>query len=120
MEKSRTRDRIDIEKRTYSFSLLVIRYISSLKIKDASFEIIAKQLVRSATSVGANVAEAQAGSSRKDFKNFILHALKSANETSYWLKLLKDVYGLNHSIDSLIVECEELTKILGKIVSKLK
>jgi four helix bundle protein len=65
--------------------------------------------------------EAQAGSSRKDFVNYIYYALKSANETVFWLELIKDTENINISeIESLHRECVELTKILGSSLVTLK
>ena len=77
-------------KRSYQFSLDMMKFIDIFPKKELSIEIIAKQIVRSATSIGANIIEAQASSSKKDFTNFLHHALKSANETRYWLGLLRD------------------------------
>jgi four helix bundle protein len=86
-----------------------------------STQIIAKQLLRAATSVGANIFEAQASPSRKDFTNFFHHSLKSANETKYWLCLLKDANKVNiEIIDKLIKEIDELAKILGSSILTLR
>jgi four helix bundle protein len=86
-----------------------------------STQVIAKQLLRSASSIGANIIEAQASSSRKDFTNFFSHSLKSANETKYWLKLLKDSKKADlHTVDVLINEVDELSKILGSSILTLK
>lgn len=83
--------------------------------------VISDQLIRAATSIGANIIEAQAASSRKDFINFLNHALKSGNETKYWLVLAKDLdQKLFQEIDILIQETIELTKILGSSIIKLK
>lgn len=83
--------------------------------------VISDQLIRAATSVGANIIEAQAASSRKDFINFLNHALKSGNETKYWLILAKDLdQKLFQEIEILIQETIELTKILGSSIIKLK
>lgn len=109
-----------IKYRAYQFSITTIKFLKNLS-KDYIHQTIGKQLLRSATSIGANIIEAQAGSSKKDFKNFINHALKSANETKYWLCLLRD--GLNNKSDSLINllnEADEISKILGASMLKLK
>lgn len=83
--------------------------------------VITDQLIRAATSVGANIIEAQAASSRKDFTNFLNYALKSGNETIFWLNLTKDTFGNSlEEIKPLIKEVEELTKILGSSLLKLK
>jgi len=80
------------------------------------------QLLRSATSIGANVVEGKAGSSKKDFRNFYTIALKSANETNYWLCLIRDTNIVNVDKDKiveLITEADELSKIIASIVINL-
>ena len=109
-------------KRVYQYSLEIMGFVDSLPRCYLSIQIIAKQLIRSATSIGANVVEAQAGSSKNDFINFLSYALKSANETGYWLNLLKDsgkIKDINKT-EALVKEAEELAKILGSSVSSLK
>lgn len=83
--------------------------------------VITDQLIRAATSIGANIIEAQAASSRKDFVNFLNHALKSGNETKFWLALSKDI-ALNQTeeINSLLKEVDELVRILGSSIATLK
>ena len=86
-----------------------------------SVQIIAKQLLRAATSIGANIIEAQASPSRKDFTNFFHHSLKSANETKYWLELLKDSGKVSsEAINPLIQEVAEISNILGSSILTLK
>jgi len=86
-----------------------------------SSQIIARQLLRSATSVGANIVEAQAASSKRDFINYLRHSLKSANESSYWFGLLCDAKQIqNEELDSLIRETRELYKILSSSILTLK
>lgn len=83
--------------------------------------VITDQLLRAVTSIGANIIEAQAASSRKDFTNFLNHALKSANETKFWLALAKDLdQGLIKQIEELLTETDELARILGSSISTLK
>src|SRR3990167_6852991 len=77
-------------RRAYTYSLDIIRFIDLLNKQDFVVQIIAKQLLRSLTSIGANIIEAQAASSKRDFINFLNHALKSANESKFWLGLLRD------------------------------
>jgi len=84
-------------------------------------QIIARQLLRSATSVGANIVEAQAGSTKRDFTNFYTHALKSANESVFWLRLLKDskkAPALEY--EKPIDEAMQLAKLLGASILTLK
>lgn len=108
----------DLKERSYQFGISVIKLVKLLPRNTTSY-VIVNQLIRAATSVGANVVEGNAASSKKDFINFYNHALKSAVETKYWLRVLVDSGLANASkADSLIREVEELAKILGSIVSK--
>ncbi len=111
---------IDYKKRSIEFSVGVITFCDSLP-KTTSAQVIAKQLLRCATSVGANFVEAQAAPTQKDFLNFLSIALKSGNETVYWLVLLERAsIGDINMIKKLQCEVEELSKILGSIISKLR
>lgn len=83
--------------------------------------IISDQLLRAATSIGANIIEAQAACSKKDFANFLNHALKSGNETKFWLALSRDLdLKLILDIEKLLTETDELVKILGSSIATLK
>lgn len=83
--------------------------------------VITDQLIRAACSIGANIIEAQAASSKKDFINYLNHALKSANETKFWLSLAKDLdQELSEEIRVLVNEVNELANILGSSITKLK
>lgn len=106
--------------RSYNFSLAIMRMLDMMQ-KDFSSEIVAKQILRSATSVGANIIEAQAASSKRDFINFLHHALKSANETKYWLGLLRDGQKIDREYASkLLEEAIELSRMLGSSLLVLK
>jgi len=92
-----------------------------LNKNDFTVQIIVKQLLRSATSIGANIIEAQAGSTKRDFTNFFNYALKSANESKFWLGLLRDSKkGNQDEINKLLQETIELANILGSSVLTLK
>jgi len=107
-------------RRAYLFGREVILLMERLPNKRACW-IIGDQLLRSATSIGANIIEAQAASSKRDFINFLNHALKSANETKYWLALLKDAAPNQESkISELLKETDELARILGSTIATLK
>ncbi|MCA9380946.1 four helix bundle protein [Candidatus Dojkabacteria bacterium] len=86
--------------------------------------IIHNQLVRSATSIGANIVEGKASSSRREFKKYYEIALKSSNETKYWLKILleRDKTSIKDKkvINELLLEAIELSKMLGAGVRNLK
>lgn len=79
------------------------------------------QLLRSGTSIGANIEEAIGGSSRKDFIYKLEIAYREARETKYWLRLLKEAELLDSKLaDSFIVDCEEILKILAAILNSSK
>ena len=83
--------------------------------------IISDQLLRAATSIGANIVEAKSSSSKRDFIRFFEIALKSANETKYWLGLLRDATDADKSkINQLLDEVEEISKMLGSSLLTLK
>ena len=121
MQNNNAKSKIELKVRAYHYAIAIIKFIDSLDKKDFSAAIIARQLIRSATSVGANIIEAQAGSSKKDFTNFFAHALKSANESKFWLGLLRDSEKADKQrADDLLQETKELANILGSSILTLK
>ena len=83
--------------------------------------VLSKQLLRSGTSIGANVAEAEQAQSKPDFVSKMNIALKETSETKYWIKLLKATEFLSEKeSDSLLADCVELEKILISIVKSSK
>jgi len=120
MENKNSKHKIKLKDRTYQYSIKMIEFLDNLP-KDNSAQIISKQLLRSATSIGANIVEAQASSSKKDFTKYFNYSLKSANESVYWLSLLKDAKKINNNqIEYLLNETKELAKILGSSILTLK
>lgn len=110
----------ELKYQAFRFSIKLIKFVSSLP-NERIYWIITDQLVRAATSIGANIIEAQAASSKKDFANFFQIALKSATETLYWLCLLRDATEADkNEIEALIVEAKELGNILGASLLTLK
>ena len=86
-----------------------------------AFSSLFTQLVRSATSIGANVIEGKSGSSKKDWKNFYVIALKSANETKYWLCLIRDTMEVSKAkLNEMIIEANEISKIIASIIINSK
>jgi four helix bundle protein len=73
---------MEIQDRTLSFSIRIVKFVRKIS-RDISFDILSKQLLRSATSVGANLREADSASSRKDFINKVIISKKEAQETEY-------------------------------------
>ena len=108
----------NIRHRCFYFSKNVIDFIKSChyeKIYHSLFD----QLIRSATSIGANVVEGKAGSSKKDWKNFFVIALKSANETKYLLCLIRVTVTVDkNKLNELLKEAGEISKIIGIIIVK--
>ncbi len=83
--------------------------------------VIVKQLMRSASSVGANVVEAKNSSSRLEFKRYYEISLKSCNESKYWICLLRDGFEINTDISkSILKEADEILKILAASIIRLK
>ena len=109
----------DLEQRTKRFGLAVIRFCSSLpRAREA--DVLGKQLLRSATSIGANYREANRGVSRADFANKIGTVQKEASETQYWLELLIESEIAKERAVMLHKEATELLAIFTSIGKKLK
>lgn len=110
----------DLEERTAQFAEEVIDFCKLLEKSIISNSVI-MQLIRSATSIGANYAEANSASSKKDFRNKIFICKKESQETRHWLRMLaRCVSGDRERLGYLNKECQELILIFGKIVSKLR
>lgn len=110
----------NIKHRAFYFSKEIILFIKNQNYERIYFSLF-DQLIRSATSVGANLVEGVAGSSKNDFLKFNIIALKSANETKYWLCLIRDTLAIdNLKIDELIKEANEISKIIASIIINSK
>ena len=110
----------DLKHRCYYYSIEIIKFLKVLP-NDKTYWSISDQLLRSATSIGANVIEAKSASSKRDFIKFYDIALKSANETKYWLALMRDGLGITATqINPLLIEVEELANILAASLLTLK
>ncbi len=106
--------------RAFIFSRKIIALVDKFPNKRSAW-VVSDQLIRAATSIGANIIEAQSASSKRDFINFLNHSLKSGNETKFWLALSKDIVPtLMQEVNSLQNEVDELTKILGHSISTLR
>ena len=120
MENGKYKKRKDICERTFKFGVAVIKISNSLPKTPASFAI-ANQLVRSGTSVGANVEEAQDGLTKKEFIKSMSIALKEAREARFWLRIsIESGLLLKGVVKPVLDESEELVKILVTIVKKSK
>ena len=114
--------KFDIKERTLRFSIRIVQFAK--KIPESVINLILiKQLVRSGTSIGANVEEADGASSRRDFFHKITLARKEARETNYWLSVILESNIIRNNIftretDLLQKESIELIKILSSIILK--
>ncbi len=104
-------NREELEKRTKRFAIDVIRGTEGLARNRAN-DVIARQVVRSACSVGANYREASRAESRSDFIHKIGIAAKEAAETEYWLELLVETNDQPEALNQLTRECDELLRIM--------
>lgn len=110
----------EFNKRIYKYALNIVRFVGKLP-KDTATQVLARQLVRSGTSVSANIIEAQAASSKRDYINFYTTALKSANESKLWISLIRDTSEINkEEVNKLLEETIEIAKILGASVITMK
>lgn len=101
--------------KSYAFALRIVKLCRYLENEQREF-VLSKQLLRSGTSVGANVEEATGAQSAKDFIHKMSIAYKEARESSYWIRLLHDSDILNKTeFDSMHRDCEELLRIIGSI-----
>ena len=102
---------------TFDFAIQIIRYAESLEKRHRY--VIARQLLKSGTGIGANVRESQHAESRADFIHKLKIAAKEAGETEYWLLLCKNSDGYE-SCDELILQCQSILKVLSKIIASSK
>ena len=113
-------DKLQLEKRTKTFAIWVIRYVARTP-GNSVMTVLGRQLLRSATSIGANYREANRAESRKDFAHKIGIAEKEAAETQYWLELCDEAaIGNLHERQCLYKECTELLAIFTRIGLTLK
>ena len=109
-----------IQEKSYRFAVRMVKLYQYLINEKKSFEL-AKQVLRSGTSIGANVEEALGGQSRKDFIAKISIAYKEARETHYWIRLLNDTGYLEpEQADSLLADLNEILRITASILKTSK
>jgi four helix bundle protein len=106
--------------KSYRFALRIIKVYKFLSFELKEF-VLSKQLLRSGTAIGALIKEAEHAQSNPDFLNKMNVALKEANETEYWLMLLKDSNYLEEKdVNSVCADCKELIRLLISIVKTTK
>ena len=109
--------------RLYKYIIRLLKFLAKLPDKSVVREI-KSQLTRSGTSIGANYFEAEAASSKKDYQNFFHHALKSANESKFWIATLRDAELIpensKNESEGLLQETKELANILASSLLTMK
>jgi len=105
-----------LKDKSYNFAIRCVKLYKYLAGEQKEF-VLSKQILRSGTSIGANIEEANSGQSKKDFIAKLSISLKEARETHYWLRLLHDCDYLGKNMfDSLVVDCNEVIALLTKII----
>ncbi len=105
-----------LDERTFKFALRIVKLVSVLPHSPLG-DVLGRQLLRSGTSIGANIEEAYAASTKRDFTYKMSIALKEARKTNYWLRLIKDAELMSATqIDSLVQESLEIKLILAQSV----
>ena len=111
---------ITVQQKSRLFAVRIVRLYQYL-CREKNEYVLSKQLLRSGTSIGANVAESECAFSRKDFLSKMYIAFKECNETKYWLELLYlSEYFTKEEYDSLNNDAEELYKLLSSITKTVK
>jgi four helix bundle protein len=106
----------NIQERTFEYACRIIDFCRSLFSSPGLLRELGRQLLRSGTSIGANLEEADAGETKPDFRHKVGVARKEARETHYWLRLVRyATLGSNPSVPPLLAECNEIIAILTAI-----
>ncbi len=109
-----------LREKSYQFALRIIKLYKFISAEKKEF-VLSKQILRSGTSIGANIEEAGQAQSKTDFIHKLAIAQKEAAETNYWLRLLRDSEFLtDKQAESLLVDCEELQKLLASSIKTAK
>lgn len=109
-----------IQIKSYNFAIRIVKLYKHLSQEKKEF-VLSKQLLRSGTSIGANIEEAIGGQSRKDFFAKLSIAYKEARKSHYWIRLLKDTDFLTQQeSESLLKDIEEILKIIGSIQKTIR
>lgn len=121
MQNEKQKFKEDFIKRLVKFTVSIINFAEEMKQRRVLWPV-ADQLVRSAGSIGANIVEAKGSSSNRDYTRFFEIALKSANETKYWLTVVKESSTNNIASQSqyLYQEADEISRIIGSSILTLK
>jgi four helix bundle protein len=111
---------MEVKYRVFYLSIKIINFMD-ISTSKQSIRIVSDQLIRSTTSIGANIVEAKSSSSKREFLNYFQIALKSTNETKYWLALLNKLLpNKSKEISAFLKETDEIAKIIGASVLTMK
>ena len=120
MQNDKSNFKNQFDQRLVSFSISILKFSQKNK-QDQFLNPVFIQLIRSSTSVGANVFEAKSASSKREYTHYFQIALKSANETKYWLTILgKSSTSLTQEARSLYKEADEISRIIASSILTLK
>jgi four helix bundle protein len=109
-----------LQSKSKAFAIRTVRLFQFLTEKKKEF-VLSKQILRSGTSIGANIAEAKYAISKKEFVSKLQIALKEASETSFWLELLNETdYLAHHEFADINADCEEMIRLLTSSLLTLK
>ena len=109
-----------VKEKSFRFAVRIVRLCKFLTEEKKDY-VISRQILRSGTSIGANVKEALQAESKADFIHKLSISLKEASETEYWLQLLKETEYLDQAAyDSMMADCVELLKLLTSIIKSSK
>lgn len=109
-----------LREKSYQFALRIVKLYQFIVAEKKEF-VLSKQILRSGTSIGANIEEASQAQSKSDFVHKLAIAQKEAFETNYWLRLLRDSnYLTEKQADSMINDCEELQKLITSSIKTAK
>lgn len=110
-----------LNNKSFTFSVIIVKFYKYLIQRDKSYEPIYKQLLRPGTSVGASISEAQSAATKKDFINKLSISLKEARESHYWLKLLNETEIITkQEFESLDKDCDKLERLLTSSIKTAK
>lgn len=110
-----------LKERSFRFSVKLLRYFRTISA-DREFDILKRQLFRSAASIGANITEGLSGTSRKELNRYLRISMRSCNETTYWLQLIFEVYPSEvdaEIMEELTSESSQISKMLSRSISTL-
>ncbi len=113
-------DKNILRNKSYQFAIRMVKLSQYLQMEKKEF-VLSKQILRSGTAIGALIREAEYGQSKLDFIHKMSIALKEANETEYWINLLKDTEYIDEKLfQSLVNDCQELLRLLIASIKTIK